>query len=239
MRDTVYRLSRSALPERRPVDVNNRLLQERFNCTVFSPNLAWGESGYSDTHQRAVNPWWPEGISASCRTRDGPSPETKPACHTASGSNTRALGVRNLFHVVNAYRKTASGCSIAVVEQDGILSLDSGGPITAATTIRIKDPGPLNRGRCFNEAVRRLGATRTSTYLLNGTCGGDGRSGRSAECLSYDFVSSFSQLIDLTEEDTARIVGQNRSRDQHIYRGRYRTEICAEFCTLPGLRLSG
>jgi hypothetical protein len=50
------------------------------------------------------------------------------------------------------------------------------------------------------------------------------------KCLSYDFVSSFNQLIDLTDEDSARIISR-KLIDGSGYAARPRTEICAEFCT--------
>lgn len=232
VRDTVY----SAFLDlhsssRRPVDVNNRLLQERFNCYCFSPNLAWVESGYSDTHQRAINPWWlKESLLLVGREMELLQRRTLLVIPHRDRTPER-LGVRNLFHVVNAYGRLLQGVSIVVVEQDGILSLDSGGPDYCCDYIPIKDPGPFNRGRCFNEAVRRLGAEKDFYVFADRDIlvGWEVRANL-RQCLSYDFVSSFSQLIDLTEEDTLRIVTQKQINGS-AYIPRSRTEICAEFCT--------
>jgi GR25 family glycosyltransferase involved in LPS biosynthesis len=232
VRDTVY----SAFldlhsPSRRPVDVNNRLLQERFNCYCFSPNLAWVESGYSDTHQRAINPWWlKESLLLVGREMEHLQRRTLLVIPHRDRTPER-LGVRNLFHVVNAYGRLLQGVSIAVVEQDGILSLDSGGPDYCCDYIPIKDSGPLNRGRCFNEAVGRLGAEKDFYIFADRDIlvGWEVRANL-LKCLSYDFVSSFSQLIDLTEEDTGRIVSQKQVNGSK-YVPRPRKEICAEFCT--------
>jgi glycosyl transferase family 25 len=42
------------------LDMNNYLLQERFNCYCFMPNLAWVESEYSDVQNRLENHWYLE-----------------------------------------------------------------------------------------------------------------------------------------------------------------------------------
>ena len=42
------------------IDMNNYLLQERFNCYCFIPNLAWVESTYSDVQNRIENHWYLE-----------------------------------------------------------------------------------------------------------------------------------------------------------------------------------
>jgi glycosyl transferase, family 25 len=42
------------------LDMNSYLLQERFNCYCFMPNLAWVESEYSDVQNRLENHWYLE-----------------------------------------------------------------------------------------------------------------------------------------------------------------------------------
>ncbi len=218
-------------PSRRPVDVNNRLLQERFNCYCFFPNLAWVENGHSDTHGRAVHPWWlKESLILVGREMDLIQRRTLLVIPHRDRTPER-LGVRNLFHVVNAYGRLLQGVSIAVVEQDRILSLDSGGPEYCCEYIPIRDGGPLNRGMCFNEAVRRLGADKDFyVFADRDILVGWEVKANLLKCLSHDVVSSFNQLIDLTEEDTGRIVSQKQI-DGSAWVPRPRREFCAEFCT--------
>lgn len=40
------------------LDMNNYVLQERFNCYCFMPNLVWVESEYSDVQNRLENHWY-------------------------------------------------------------------------------------------------------------------------------------------------------------------------------------
>ena len=42
------------------LDMNNYVLQERFNCYCFMPNLVWVESAYSDVQNRLENHWYLE-----------------------------------------------------------------------------------------------------------------------------------------------------------------------------------
>lgn len=42
------------------LDMNSYILQERFNCYCFMPNLAWVESEYSDVQNRLENHWYLE-----------------------------------------------------------------------------------------------------------------------------------------------------------------------------------
>jgi glycosyl transferase, family 25 len=232
VRDTAY----SAFIElqsagRHPVDVNNRLLQERLNCYSFFPNLAWVESGYSDTHGRPVNPWWlQESLSLVGREMDliqGRTLLVIPHRDRTAGRR----GVRNLNFVVNRYGRLLKGVAIAVVEQDVDLSLREQ-PEYCWDYIPIRDGGPLNKGLCFNEAVRQLGADKDFyVFADRDILVGWEIKANLRKCMQYDFVSSFEHLIDLTEEDTARIVNLEQI-DGSAYTARARSEICAEFCTV-------
>lgn len=231
VRDTVY----SAFLElqsvtRQPVDVTNRLLQERYNCYCSFPNLAWVESGHSDTYGRAVNPWWlKESLPLVGREMDLIQSRTVLVIPHRDRTPER-LGVRNLFHVMNAYARVLQGVTIAVVEQDEALSLASGLPEYCCDYIPIRDGGPLNRGMCFNEAVRRLGADREFYVFADRDIEASWEvRANLRKCLHYDFVSPFDQLIDLTEEDTGKII-QREQIDGSRYTARPRVEICAEFC---------
>jgi glycosyl transferase, family 25 len=42
------------------LDMNNYVLQQRFNCYCFMPNLVWVESEYSDVQKRVENHWYLE-----------------------------------------------------------------------------------------------------------------------------------------------------------------------------------
>jgi GR25 family glycosyltransferase involved in LPS biosynthesis len=215
-----------------PVDVNNRLLQERLNCYAFSPNLAWVESGHSDTHGRPVNPWWlKESLTLVGREMDLIQARTLLVVPHRDRTPER-LGVRNLFFVVNRYGRLLQGVPIVVVEQDQTLSLADGLPEYCWDYIPIRDGGPFNRGLCFNEAVRRFGADKEFYVFADRDImvGWEIRANL-LKCKDHDLVSSFHHLIDLTADDTDRVI-RTEPIDGSAYVPRPRTEICAEFCTL-------
>jgi hypothetical protein len=217
---------------RLPVDVNNRLLQERLNCYSFSPNLAWVESGHSDTHGRPVNPWWlKDSLNLAGPKMDSLQRRTLLVVPHRDRSPER-LGVRNLHFVVDRYGRLLPGVTIAVVEQDQTLSLANQQPEYCWDYLTIRDGGPFNRGRCFNEAVKRLGSHKDFyVFADRDIMGGWEIKANLLKCQEYDLVSSFRQLIDLTAEDTDRVVGLKQF-DGSAYAPRPRKEICAEFCTL-------
>ncbi|HEX5732696.1 MAG TPA: glycosyltransferase family 25 protein [Blastocatellia bacterium] len=232
VRETVY----SAFAElhsasRQPIDANNRLLQERFNCYSFSPHLAWVEGGHSDTHGRPINPWWlKESISLVGRDLDLMQSRALLVIPHRDRTPER-LGVRNLNCVVNRYGRLLKGMTIAVVEQDQNLSLAYQRPEYCWDYIPIRDGGPFNRGLCFNEAVRRLGADKEFYIFADrDMLVGWEVKANLRKCLEYDFVSSFEQLIDLNEEDTNRVINLEQI-DGSAYMPRPRSGICAEFCT--------
>jgi GR25 family glycosyltransferase involved in LPS biosynthesis len=232
VRDTAY----AAFAElhsvtRLPIDVNNRLLQERFNCYGFFPHLAWVESGHSDTHGRPNNPWWlKESLSLVGREMDRIQRRTLLVIPHRDRTPER-LGVRNLFFAVNRYERLLQGMTIAVVEQDQTLSLADDRAEYFWDYIPIRDGGPLNRGLCFNEAVRRFGADKEFYIFADrDILTGWEIKANLLKCLEYDFVSSFEHLIDLTEEDTNRLINLKQI-DGSLYTARPRAGICAEFCT--------
>jgi len=189
------------------------------------------ESGHSDTCGRAINSWWlKESLPLVGREMDLIQSRTVLVIPHRDRTPER-LGVRNLFHVMNGYARVLQGVTIAVVEQDEALSLASGLPAYCCDYIPIRDGGPLNRGMCFNEAVRRLGADKEFYVFVDRDieAGWEVRANL-RKCLHYDFVSPFDQLIDLTEEDTGKII-QGEQIDGSRYTARPRVEICAEFCT--------
>jgi hypothetical protein len=216
---------------RQPIDVNNRLLQERFNCYSFAPHLAWVESGHSDTHGRQINPWWlKESLNLVGRQVDLIQRRTLLVIAHRDRTPER-LGVRNLFAMVNRYGKLLQGVMIAVVEQDQTLSLDGRLPEYCWDYIPIRDGGPFNRGLCFNEAVRQLGRDKDFfVFADRDILVGWEVKANLLKCLEVDFVSSFEQLFDLTDEDTKRVINLQQI-DGSRYKARRRTEICAEFCT--------
>ena len=215
-----------------PLDVNNRFLQERFNCYCFYPHLAWVEKSHSDTHGRVVDPWWlKESLILGGSEMDRMQSGTLVVIPHRDRTPSR-IGVRNLLHSIKAYRRLFPDSTIVVVEQDLTPSLGSNDLIENCAYLAIPDGRPLNRGRCFNEAVKRFGAQKDFYILTDAdiSVGWDMRANLRL-CLDYDFANCFDQIIDLSPDDSARVVKGMQVHGES-YKSRSRGEICSEFCTI-------
>ena len=208
VRSTIYpAFLETHAASREPIDVRNRLLQERFNCYCFFPHLAWVDGGLSDTQGRVVHPWWLRDSlilggaaidTLQARTlvviphEDGPWPE---------------LSRRNLAYTVQAYRRLLNRASIVVVEQrHGSTHAPSLGP-PDCFHLSIDGDGPLDQGRCYNEAIDRMGRDHDFYVCADRDLvpTWDVRA-HLLKCVEHDVASSPRDILTLTHEDSTRLV---------------------------------
>jgi glycosyl transferase, family 25 len=224
---------------REPIDVRNRQLQERFNCYCFFPHLAWVDGGQSDTQGRPVNPWWlRESLILGGDLIDDLQSRTLIVIPYADDPNA-SLAQRNLAYIADAYRRLVTHATIVIVERYGDLICALVPP--GCEHMSVGYDGDFDAARCFNEAIARFG--RNKDFYV---CAGrdvvptwDIRA-HLLKCLDHDLASSAREVIDLTEEDSARLV----SRKPHVgieYAPRPRRGLCAEGCvvTRDGFQRSG
>jgi hypothetical protein len=216
---------------RQPIDLRNRVLQEAFNCYCFFPHLAWVDGGLSDTQGRPVDPWWlKESLILGGPTLDRIQRSTLVViAHRASARQDVAH--RNLIYSVDAYRRLLEGATIVVVEQRTGGTVGAASELTGCAHISIDAEGPLNRGRCFNEAVRQFGGTKDFYLFVDRDIvpTWDAKA-HLLKCLEYDVASSFRNVLDLTEEDSRRLMNVE-PMDGSSYSTRARRGLCAECCT--------
>lgn len=229
----------SRLP--RPIDLNNLILQQQFHCYSFLPHLAWVYGDYSDTHGRAVNPWWLKyslilgGSEMECIQKN--TAVILPHRDRTQGQ----VGTRNLYHTTHHYTRLLPGITTVVVEQDEHSRVDPHNLPPSCQHVLAKDSGPFNKGRCFNIGFKRVESEKE--FFIFADCdlwAGWDLKAILKQCLEYDFISSFAQTFDLTEEDTRRLINQERV-DTSGYRPRRRTDLCREFCafTRKGIQRVG
>jgi glycosyl transferase, family 25 len=213
VRSTVYQAFLDTHADsREPVDVRNRLLQERFNCYCFFPHLAWVDGGLSDTQSRQVDPWWlKESLVLGGPTMDRLQQSTLVVVVDQHGTDP-AAALNNLIYTVNKYRRLLSGATVAVVEQ----------------------PHRQSRGQCLNDAIGLLDAGKDKDFYVFAdrdiVPSWDAKA-HLLKCLEHDVASSFRRVIDLTAEDTARYVSID-SIDGSGYVSRPRRGRFAECCTI-------
>jgi glycosyl transferase, family 25 len=214
-----------------PIDIRNRVLQEKFNCYCFYPHLAWVDGGLSDTQGRPVVPWWLKeslvlGGPTMARIQD------RTLVVIVHRDDPRQdLARRNLIYAVNAYRRLLNGATIAVVEAGRTRSVSLPSAVNGCAHIAIAAEVPVSRGRCFNEAVRKFGASKDFYVFVDRDVvpTWDAKA-HLLMCREYDVASCFRSLIDLTEADSARLVNV-APMDGSSYIPRPRRTACAECCT--------
>ena len=191
-----------------PIDVRNRLLQERFNCYCFFPHLAWVDGGLSDTHGRLVEPWWlKESLVLGGAAMDRLQQRTLIVVVDRAGERDD-LRRRNLAYTTSAYRRLLNGSTIVVAEPCG-----------------------QGRARCCNDAVGRFGGDKDFYVFADRDIvpTWDAKA-HLVMCAGHGVTSCFRRLIDLTEVDTARFVNGD-SIDGSAYAPRSRRSLYAEYCT--------
>lgn len=213
------------------VDLNNLELQKRFACYCFHPHLAWVESGESDTEGRAVNPWWlkhslvmggPEIRQVASRTA---------VIIANPGYSHGTMGRRNLAHVVGQYIDLLPGAAVFVVDQQQTPRQDKYDPPANVHSVVVSDGKPFDRGRCFAAALRRIGREREFfVFADRDICPGGQIKAVLMMCRTYDFVSSFDRVVDLSQTASERLIADGRGVDTRGLPSRKSATLCSEFC---------
>jgi len=187
---------------REPIDVRNRLLQERFNCYCFFPHLAWVDGGLSDTQGRPVEPWWlKESLVLGGPALDRIQRRTLVVVVHRDAA-CEATAHRNLTYTLDAYHRLLKGATVVVVEHN----------------------------HQVNEAIRHFGAAKDFYLFADRDIvpSWDAKA-HLLKCIEYDVASSFRRVIDLTEEDTGRFANLEPI-DGSSYVARPRRGLCEECC---------
>jgi GR25 family glycosyltransferase involved in LPS biosynthesis len=210
VRNTVYSAFLHAHADSsEPIDVRNRVLQERLNCYCFFPHLAWVDGGLSDTQGRFVEPWWlKESMVLGGPAMDRLQQRTLVVVVDRAGA-PEALARRNVAYATSAYRRLLNGATVVVVDQRGPFC-----------------------GRSVNEAVGQFGAGKDFYVFADRDVvpTWDAKA-HLVKCADYGAASCFRRLIDLTEADSARFV-DGTPIDGSPYSARARQGIFAECCTM-------
>ena len=228
LRHTIYSVFLDAHADSvEPIDVRNRLLQERFNCYCFFPHLAWVDGGLSDTQGRVVEPWWlKESLVLGGPVIDRLQQRTLIVV-IDSATGQRELARRNLAFAISGYRRLLPGATIVVASSGG--AIGDAAPIVDCAQIAIDEIG---RGACANEAVRLFGAGHDFYVFADRDIvpTWDVRA-HLLKCVDHDAVSSFRNLIHLTDADSSLFVDM-RPIDGSSYAARLRRSMYADCSTL-------
>lgn len=225
-----------------PVDKNNVILQEAFNCYCFTPPLAWVEENYSDTQNKFLYPWYlKEGIVILSPEFERMQQQSVIILAHRDRTPDRSL-TRNLLFKLDYHSRWSPHITVLVVEHDTHPSLESQNLGEGVQYELLDDGGAFSPERCFQLGFERF-APHKEFFMFSESDIHLDRENIIANlelCLQYDFVSPFKQLIELSEEDTTRLINGDEL-ELNKYEARERTDICRGSCffTRKGIELVG
>ena len=200
------------------LDENTRSLQDRFNCYCFMPHLAWVEDDYSDVRDEKVDLWWLRESLVLFGSEVDQILEKTAAIVFHQGESPAAQ--RNLQFLIDYFTEKLPTVSLLVVEQGD------------------------KRGCAFNLAFQMFEHSKDFFLFFDSDVFLTREDIRAnlLKCREYDFASGFSEIRDLNEEETLRIINDDvRWNYQDSWRGRRKTDLCESFCvcTKRGMKLIG
>lgn len=191
----------------RELDNNGIVLQQRFKCYCFMPHLAWVETDYSDAQQRLVDHWY----LRESLVLFGPhvdrllSDTTLVFAHRDQGDGR---ATENLMYLVHYYEKFFSSyIAVIIVEQGAQPTVNPATLTKNCTYVFLRDEGPFDRERCFRTGISHSDAGRRFVILSDNDIYLETLDIRAnlRMCERYDYVTGFSKIIDLSNEDSLRL----------------------------------
>lgn len=192
----------------RELDNNGRILQQRFNCYCFMPHLAWVETVHSDAQERLVDHWYlRESLVLFGSHMDRLLGDTTIVfAHANAGGSERVTD--NLMYLLRYYHHYFSPyLAMVVVEQGAQPTIDPAGLPGNCKYVFWQDVNAFDRERCFEKGLghsdpgrKRIILSDSDIYLETLHIRANLRM-----CERYDCVTGFSKIIDLDQEDSARL----------------------------------
>lgn len=225
-----------------PVDKTNAILQKKYNCYCFMPHLAWVEENYSDTQEKHLYPWYvKEAVVVASPEWEWIQKNTVIViAHRDRAKDGRQT--RNLHFMLDYCSKWYPQMTLLVVEHDERPSLV---PQTLRPNVRyelLRDGSEFNPAACYQKGCKIFESSREFFIFAESGIHLDRENiiANLELCRKYDFVSSFTHLIDLTEADTRKLI-EGHDIDLTLYERRERKSICQGACffTRNGLQRVG
>lgn len=190
------------------LDNNSLILQQRFNCYCFMPHLAWVETDHSDAQQRLVDHWYlRESLVLFGPRVDRLLSETTIIFVHGDHSGVRRA-TENLTYLVHYYDKYFSPYIDMVIVEQGAQSTVNPATLTSnCKYVFLRDERPFDRERCFMTGIGHSDPGRKFVILSDNDIYLETLDIRAnlRMCEQYDYVTGFSKLIDLSNEDSLRL----------------------------------
>lgn len=202
------------------LDNNSFVLQKRFNCYCFVPHLAWVETGYSDAQMRLERHWYlREALVLFGAGIDRLLSETAIVfAHDARKHDTRehdARAAENMLFLADYYHEFFSPhLEMIVVEQGARPALDPSALPPGCKHLFLRDAGPFDRRRCLAAGVENSSPERKLFILSDDDLYLETLDIRAnlRMCERYDCATGFDQILDLSDEDSRRLLSTKTTR---------------------------
>jgi GR25 family glycosyltransferase involved in LPS biosynthesis len=197
------------------LDNNSFILQERFNCYCFIPHLAWVETGYSDAQRRLERHWYlRESLVLFGAGVDRLLAETTVVfAHAARKHSARAA--ENVLFLAGYYHEFFSPhIEMVVVEQGARPALERAALPPGCKHVFLRDDGPFDRALCFAAGIENSNPDRELFILSDDDIYPETLDIRAnlRMCERYDCATGFDELIELTDEDSSRLLDTKTTR---------------------------
>ena len=189
------------------VDENNLKLQAEFKCYCFLPNVAWVESLYSDAQERMSNHWYlRESLVMHGRDINALIPHTLLAIAYGNPFHNKKAA-DNLLYLLRVNHRRLPKMAITVVEQGPQATIDPAELPESVQYIQLLGNGLLNRGACYNAAVRASDPGKTILSFIDSDVFMEEFDirGNLAMCERFDATTGFERSIQLSARDTRQL----------------------------------
>ena len=219
------------------LDENTRALQDRFNCYCFMPHLAWVDEDYSDVRDEKVDLWWLRESLVLFGSDVDQILEKTAAIVFHRIESPAAL--RNLQFLIDYFAEKLPTVSLLIVEQGDETATRQ--PSANGQLQFLKTSNRCERSCAFNLGFQMFEHDKDFFLFFDSDVFLTREDIRAnlLKCREYDLASGFSEICDLNEEDTLRILNDDVRWNHDNSRGRKKTDVCESFCvcTRRGMHL--
>lgn len=224
------------------LDQNTRSLQKKFKSYCFMPHLAWVEDDFSDVREERSNLWWLSESLVLFGEEVDQLLEKTVAIIFHDGDSDAAR--KNLKFIAEYFSEKLPTVSLLVIEQSEKPRLDQTELPANCRLEFLQNTGACQRSKAFNLGFEKFELSKEFFIFLDSNIflTREDIRGNLLKCQAFDFASSLSEVCDLNQADTNRILANDLRWDyQQGYDHRSETGICESVClfTRRGLRLIG
>jgi GR25 family glycosyltransferase involved in LPS biosynthesis len=193
------------------VDVNNGMLQSKYNCYAFAPNLAWVESRYSPVQERMTDHWYlKQSIVPLGSAMDRILQRTVVIIAHRSPNGSATTG-QNVGFLSRFYAEFLPGIRTCVVEHGSRGTVGPSDLPAGCSHLLVQDEGPFDRMRCFAAGLDHAHQDCDFVILSDDDIFIEPLSIRAnlRICERYDCATGFKSCVRLTETET-ELVRRNK-----------------------------